>query len=464
MLATITDSDGTIVTAKIKWGLSTGNYTNNVSMTADGNTYSGSIPAQVDEAHVYFIVYTVDNDGGSAQSSEHDYIVDNPNVLPEITNINFSPANPESTESVNVSATITDSDGTISSATVKWGTTPGIYNNNVTMSADNDVYSGTIPALSDGTHVYFIIYTVDNDGCSAQSSENDYLVDDPNIIPEISNINFNPTDPESTESVNVSATITDSDGTISSAQIKWGLSVGNYTNNVSMSASVDTYSGVIPAQANGTHVYFVIYAEDNESESSQSTENDYVVSDPAVPVISDVTISPENPTKDDNVTISAIASDFDGTIESVVLKWKRGTGTYTDVNMNLSGDKYYGQISKQTTGESIYFTIVATDNDALQGTFDGNYDISATNGVNDLIKDNLMIYPNPTKDKINIEIDGSDKINSIKIYNLIGEKVLEISDLNTAIYTVDLNMYPKGIYILQIDNSQNTVVRKIILK
>jgi len=464
--ATITDSDGTITSANIKWGTSTGNYTNTVSMTNSGDDYTGAIPAQADEVHVYFVIYTVDNDGGSAQSSENDYVVDDPNVLPEISDVSFTPTDPESTESVTVSATIIDSDGTIASATIKWGTTSGNYNNNVTMSADNDVYSGMTPALSDGTHVYFVIYTVDNDGGLAQSSENDYVVDDPNILPEISDVGFTPTDPESTESVGVSATITDSDGTITTANIKWGTSTGNYTNTVSITNSGDNYTGAISAQADGTEVFFVIEAEDNEAGVTLSSELNYTVEDPEnqAPVISDVILDPSNPIEDENPIVSCVADDTDGAIESVVLKWKRGTGDYTDVNMNFSGGRYYGQIPKQSTGETIYFSIIAEDNEGLQSNYEGSYEISESNSINDLENRNLKIYPNPTRNNINIEFTEPGFINSIKIYNLIGKKMLEMSNLNAAKYTIELNRFPKGMYIIQVNDSENSIVRKVMLK
>ena len=466
--ATITDSDGTIASANIKWGTTSGSYPNTVSMTNTGDTYSGVIPAQLGGTTVYYIIEATDDEPETTQSGENSFSFSTVgNIFPEISNVNFNPTNPESTESVSVSATITDSDGTIVTAKIKWGLSTGNYTNNVSMSADGNTYSGSIPAQADEAHVYFVVYTVDNDGGSAQSSEHDYIVDNTNALPEITNINFSPTDPESTESVSVSATITDSDGTISTAKIKWGTSSGSYPNMVSMDNSGSSYTGDISAQANGTNVFFIVECEDNEGGLSLSTELHYTVEDPVnqAPEISDVLINPVTPTEDDNVTVSAIVNDSDGTIESVVLKWKRGAGTYTDVNMNLSGDKYYGQISKQETGETIYFSIIARDNEGLEGSYtDGSYEISESSGVNDLLENNLIIYPNPTKDKINIEIDGSDQINSIKIYNLIGEKVLEINDLNTFIYTVELDIYPKGIYILQIDNSQNTIVRKIMLK
>ncbi|MFC2151312.1 choice-of-anchor J domain-containing protein [Bacteroidota bacterium] len=464
--ATITDSDGTIVSADIKWGISTGNYPNTINMTNSGDKYSGIIPSQADGIEVYFVISAVDNEGGSSQSSENDYLVDDPNVLPLITDVVYDPLDPESTENVNVTATITDSDGAISTAEIKWGTSTGSYPNTVSMTNVGNNYSGIIPSQADGIEVYFVISAIDNEGGSSQSSENDYLVDDPNVLPLITDVVYDPSDPESNENVRVSATITDSDGTINSANIKWGTSTGSYPSSVAMSNSGDDYIGEIPMQTDGTTVYFIVEAGDNESGISSSAEYNYTVTDPVnqAPVITEVVINPENPTNEDNVIISCSADDNDGSVETVVLKWKRGTGNYTDVNMNLSGGKYYGQIPKQPTGETIYFSIVAEDNEALQVTYEGSYEVSESINIYNLERNNINIYPNPTNDKITIKSSNAEYIESIVVFSLMGEKVLEINDLYSITYTVELRSFPKGIYIIKVGNGESSIIKRIILK
>ena len=87
-----------------------------------------------------------------------------------------------------------------------------------------------------------------------------------------------------------------------------------------------------------------------------------------------------------------------------------------------------------------------------------------SNSINDLGNRNLKIYPNPTINNINIEFTEPGFINSIKIYNLIGKKMLEISNLNVAKYTIELSRFPKGMYIIQVNDSENSIVRKVMLK
>lgn len=190
-------------------------------------------------------------------------------------------------------------------------------------------------------------------------------------------------------------TITDSDRIVSMPKVKWGTFTGNYSNERSMSNSGDTYSAEIPAQPDETTVYFIVYAEDNESDSNSSSEYSYTVSD--------VNLDPQTPTQDDNVIISCRASDSDDSIESVILKWKLESTSYTDISMDFSGGKYYGQITKQDVGETVIYSIVAEDERGLKGTYNDSYQVSQSSNISDINQKSIKVYPNPAKEFLNIE-------------------------------------------------------------
>ncbi|HOH98212.1 MAG TPA: endonuclease [Candidatus Cloacimonadota bacterium] len=108
-----------------------------------------------------------------------------------------------------------------------------------------------------------------------------------NVPPEITNIIQTPlSGVTSTTSVSVSATVTD-DSAIQTVQLKWGTSTSSYPNTINMSASGSTYTTVtsIPAQADGTTVYYVVYAADDDSDSSTSPERNYTVRNPSTTTI-----------------------------------------------------------------------------------------------------------------------------------------------------------------------------------
>jgi len=431
------------------------------AQNSETTTNSGNIDVSgINGANVYFAFHYISSGTGSGSSAlwEIDDVIITGNAItnesPSISNIQKSPASPTNEESVTISATITDSDGSISSAVIKWGTSTGSYPNTIAMTGSDNSYSGTIGAQAAGTTVYFIIEATDNESAKTTSAQQSYVVvSATNENPVISGIAFNPTEPESAESVTVTAIITDSDGSITTASVKWGTTTGTYSNTVNMSNSGDNYSGIIPAQANGTNVYFIISATDNSGGNSQSAEYDYEVFDPTLlpPAISNVSINPANPTADDNVIVSGSVSDDDGTIETVILKWKVAGGTFTDVNMNLSGDKYYGQIPKQSAGTTINYSVVATDNDSQQATQDGVYTVSQTNGITDITNQKLKLYPNPVKNILNISIQDFTGSIDIKIYDILGKMVykekLQIANTNS----IKLDGLDSGIYFINFE-------------
>lgn len=79
--ATITDN-GSISAAKLMWGTSSGNLTNEILMNAIGNTFSASIPTQPDGSVIYYKISAADNENNSSLSAENSYTVsDNTTIL-----------------------------------------------------------------------------------------------------------------------------------------------------------------------------------------------------------------------------------------------------------------------------------------------------------------------------------------------------------------------------------------------
>ncbi|MFP4449226.1 MAG: endonuclease [Bacteroidales bacterium] len=110
-----------------------------------------------------------------------------------------------------------------------------------------------------------------------------------NVPPAITDIETVPANPNPEDEVNIRASITDQDGTISSAEVDWGLSSVSMDNMINMSDKGDYYQSddPIPAQTEGTTVYFRISATDDSSATTTSDILSYTVEEKADTVLSE---------------------------------------------------------------------------------------------------------------------------------------------------------------------------------
>ncbi len=533
--ATITDSDRTITNAKINWGTTSGSLTNEISMSvSSGSTYitNSEIPAQTDGTFVYYTVSATDDSSATTTTNEYNYEVGNTTVTVLSEDFSSCPPSGWNTEDVAGTENWTCSTGYMSinaydgtGACDDWLITPSFdldsyteemlsftswtkyadtyyptvelkYSGNYsgtgdptaatwntlacTWSAENSetwTSSGDVDISGiSGANVYFAIqYTSSGNGggSSSQWEIDDFQVTgkpvEGNNNPTIGSVSHTPTSPLETEDVSISANITDSDGTISLAKVKWGTASGNYINNISMTADGDNYSGTLSAQAAGTTVYYVIYAEDNDAGSTQSTEYSVSFSSSIndLPVISDVTILPGEPNERDTVTISANIIDNDGTISSAVLKWKLASSETThEIDMTFSDDKYSCEILPQHKFETVYFMITATDNKGGETLYnDGRYYINQSTGIEKLNTEKISIFPNPADNYLYIKSNTENSLFDIAIYNALGNNVILLKNINiSSKYKIELNNIQSGLYFVNIKNEKQDLTYKLIIK
>ena len=94
------------------------------------------------------------------------------------------------------------------------------------------------------------------------------------------------------------------------------------------------------------------------------------------PVITEISHFPENPTMFDSVSIEAMITDSDGTLQTTICKWGLSEDSLENsINMIFSEDKYITEpdIPAQEIGVSVYFRILAIDDDSSETLSEVNY-------------------------------------------------------------------------------------------
>lgn len=75
----------------------------------------------------------------------------------------------------------------------------------------------------------------------------------------------------------------------------------------------------------------------------------------------------------------------------------------------------------------------------------------------------MNIFPNPVRDRVNIDVTGNTGKVYLMIYNSLGN-ILKAVELNGERTTFDMSGYQPGMYFIQADDGDRQAVRKIILE
>lgn len=107
-----------------------------------------------------------------------------------------------------------------------------------------------------------------------------YGISTVNEKPAITNLSQSPSEfVQFNQNVNILAEISDADGSIELAELYWGNAPDELYNTIPLNIQGgNTYAATIPAQPNGTNVFYSLYAEDDGGGSVVSSTRSYEVS------------------------------------------------------------------------------------------------------------------------------------------------------------------------------------------
>ncbi|MHA1247251.1 MAG: Ig-like domain repeat protein [Candidatus Thorarchaeota archaeon] len=279
--ATVTDVGGSgLATVQLTYIINSTSTT--VDMTYDSATHlwKYTIPNQPPGTWVHFTITAADNEGNSVTSTEYSYQFTpaaGEDYPPSFGTVSITPQSPTPADDVNVTVTITD-DGTIVNASIYYTVDDATWVR-VSMSHSGTTYWGIIPAQPDGTTVTYYIEAYDNAGQRSATANFSYtvsgVVDNP---PTISSVSIDNPSPTSSDSVTVTAVVSDDYG-IKNVTLYYRVGDGNWVAVSMTSSDSSTYTGVIPAQPDGSVVSYYVRVFDTAGQYTDSGIQSYTVSD-----------------------------------------------------------------------------------------------------------------------------------------------------------------------------------------
>ncbi|OGU58823.1 MAG: hypothetical protein A2X64_09435 [Ignavibacteria bacterium GWF2_33_9] len=81
----------------------------------------------------------------------------------------------------------------------------------------------------------------------------------------------------------------------------------------------------------------------------------------------------------------------------------------------------------------------------------------------DITKENIVISPNPVRTSFNAEISDGTIIQSITVFDILGEKKISVNNLNDSNIKLDVSNLPNGKYILEIQTERGTLTSQFVI-
>jgi len=136
------------------------------------------------------------------------------------------------------------------------------------------------------------------------------------------------------------------------------------------------------------------------------------------------------------------------------------------LNVNTTYANLYGSVFNDqptSTAKNPFNYSLVTDNNMLMLTIvnaDGDTaiygnELLSNQDVNSL---SVTIYPNPTKNTLQISTDNKIAIKSIEVYDVLGKQLLHTNTVNQ----IDVSVLATGLLFVKIETNKGVVVKKVI--
>ncbi|MBA6153568.1 T9SS type A sorting domain-containing protein, partial [Gelidibacter maritimus] len=141
--------------------------------------------------------------------------------------------------------------------------------------------------------------------------------------------------------------------------------------------------------------------------------------------------------------------------------WSTGETTKS-ITVNPEEDTEYSVMVYHELDSDTDSVMVKVRNCANSQIVDGNV------ALEDTVKLDFLIHPNPTYGEVHIKISGLSDASSIHLYDLSGKSLyteaISIKDHKSYNKTIDLSDFASGIYLLQLVDNQRVITKKVVLR
>jgi len=161
--------------------------------------------------------------------------------------------------------------------------------------------------------------------------------------------------------------------------------------------------------------------------------------------------------------LDLVAANFSGSTNNIHVIKGSGTGTFAAPVIFSADQLPISVFAGDFNGDGKTDLASTNYNDGMSGV--SNLSIFLNCAISTLGTDEVgnetavNIYPNPTNGIVTV--NASKNIEHIKVYNVTGENIYTAA-ANTSTSTLDLNLYPAGVYFVEVKTVEGMVRQKLV--
>ena len=134
--------------------------------------------------------------------------------------------------------------------------------------------------------------------------------------------------------------------------------------------------------------------------------------------------------------------------------------TYETPNANNEMTKTLTGLSPNTTYKVRVWCLM---NGQRQYTNDQTFTTRST-GIEDITFGDVTVYPNPAKDKLNIDLTASSqKVDKVELINSLGQSLYLINSPANTLYTIPTGQYANGLYFIRLSSTEGVTTKKVLI-
>jgi len=142
--------------------------------------------------------------------------------------------------------------------------------------------------------------------------------------------------------------------------------------------------------------------------------------------------------------------------------WPAGTLKTSNKYADGIGDFHLQvDLSSATSSGSYYVTVRMSNSAVPTDSASETYIVTKgnTSAVPTVVKsDEVILYPNPARNELNLVYDENADIKNIAVYNIIGKVMAVYKATDNSGANLNLENFPSGIYFARLTNSQGNLV------